>query len=153
MANVNLRSLNVPEHFIRHSGFRGMVTRLTGPIQDFSFAITRRGEHLVSLRSANFPNRMLRHRNFEVHLDPISDDELFRRDSTFRFVEGLADPAGVSFESVNLPGAYLRHRDFLLWVEAPASPTDMLFRRDATFVREPARVLIDHGTELNPVND
>ncbi|MCB0891921.1 MAG: AbfB domain-containing protein [Propionibacteriaceae bacterium] len=130
-----------------------MITRRGGPVNDFAFAIVSRGEHLVSLRSANFPDRLLRHRNFEIHLDPVTPDDLFRQDSTFHFVRGLADPNGVSFESVNFPGRYVRHRDLLLWLEAPASADDDLFRRDATFVREPAAVLIDDGTELNPVDD
>ena len=85
--------------------------------------------------------------------DPVTPDDLFRQDSTFHFVRGLADPNGVSFESVNFLGRYVRHRDLLLWLEAPASADDDLFRRDATFVREPAAVLIDDGTELNPVDD
>jgi hypothetical protein len=68
-------------------------------------------------------------------------------------VRGLADPNGVSFESVNFPGRYMRHRDFLLWLEAPTSPGDVVFRQDATFFRQPAAVLIDEGTALNPVDD
>ncbi|MFN8119910.1 MAG: hypothetical protein U0R67_10125 [Micropruina glycogenica] len=44
MANVNLRSLNFPDHFIRHSNFR-MITRRGGPVNDFAFAIVSRGEH------------------------------------------------------------------------------------------------------------
>jgi hypothetical protein len=152
MSNINLRSLNIRDNFIRHSGFRAKLTPMDGLVGDFSFALIRRGENLVALRSGNFPDRFLRHRNFEVHLDPATPDDQFRQDSTFRFVTGLADPSAVSFQSVNFPDRFIRHRDFLLWVEAPNGPGDDLFRRDATFFRQPAAVLIDEGTALNPVD-
>lgn len=153
MTNINLESVNFPDHFIRHAGFLGELTRRGGPINDFAFTLVRRGEGLVALRSVNFPDRFLRHSQFRIHLHgpngPV--DELWRLDSTFHFERGLSDPAGVSFRSVNFPDRYLRHRDFHLFLEPPAGPDDGLFRQDATFLRRPAAVLIDHGTELNPV--
>ena len=151
--NINLESVNFPGHFVRHAFFLGELTRFGGPIADFSFALVRRGDGLVALRSSNFPDRFLRHRDFRIRLEGPNgpDDELWRRDSTFHFERGLADPDGVSFRSVNFPDRYLRHRDFHLVLEPPAGPGDQLFRRDATFIRKPAAVMIDHGTELNPV--
>jgi len=55
----------------------------------------------------------------------------------------------VSFESLNFPGHYLRHRDFHLFIDHESSPN---LAADATFIKEPAAVPIDHGTELNPVD-
>jgi hypothetical protein len=155
MANVNLQSVNIPEHFVRHAAFLGELTRFGGPSGDFAFTIVSRGNGTIAIRSVNVPDRFIRHRDFRIHLEGPNggSDQLWRDDSTFRLVRGLADANGVSFRSVNFPDRYIRHRDFHLWLEGPAGPADDLFRRDATFLRRPAAVDIDHGTELNPVDD
>ncbi|GAA3711297.1 hypothetical protein GCM10022204_32590 [Microlunatus aurantiacus] len=155
MSTVNLESLNFPGHFIRHAAFLGELTRRGGPVNDFAFTLRSRGPGQVAIRSLNFPDRFLRHRDFRIHLEGPAGpgDDLWTQDSTFFFEQGLADRAGVSFRSVNFPDRYLRHRDFHLVLEPPASADDALFRQDATFFRRPAAVLIDDGTELNPVDD
>ena len=155
MANVNLQSVNVPEHFIRHAAFLGELTRFGSPSGDFAFTIVPRGGGAVAIRSVNFPTRFLRHRDFRIHLEGPNggNDQLWRDDSTFGLVRGLSDANGVSFRSVNVPDRFIRHRDFHLWLEGSAGPGDALFRRDATFVRRPASVHFDHGTALNPVDD
>jgi len=156
MDRYQFRSFNVPDHFIRHSNFQGELTRKTGPMDDFAFVMLRRGSgNRVALRSVNFPDRYLRHRDFRIWLEGPrdGDDQLFQQDSTFYFEKGLADAEGVSFRSFNFPDRYLRHRDFHLWVEAPTGDADQVFRKDATFYRQPAPVLIDHGTELVPVDE
>ena len=60
---------------------------------------------------------------------------------------GLAAANGVSFRSVNFPDRYLRHRNFKLFLDPKNSPN---LAADATFFRTE---IIDHGTELNPVNE
>ena len=149
--DFEFRSFNIPRHFIRHRNFLGELTRREGPRQDFAFRVVDRGGDIVSLGSANFPKRFLRHRDFRIRLEEPrnSADQLFRQDSRWHMVPGLADPNGVSFESLNFPGHYLRHRDFHLFLDPESTPN---LAADATFFKEPAAVPIDQGTELNPVD-
>jgi len=72
-----------------------------------------------------------------------------RLDSSFFFERGMAG-SGVSFRSVNFPDRFIRHRDFRLVLDGSDGDLEQ-FREDATFIQEPARVLIDHGKDLNPV--
>jgi hypothetical protein len=148
MASFQFRATNVPDHFIRHRNFLGELTRHDGPRNDFNFTIVGRGgQGRVALRSMNFPDRFLRHRDFRIHLEGPAggNDTLFTQDSTFVMVRGLADPGNpntVSFRSVNFPDRYLRHRNFSLFLEPRDSPS---LAPDATFIKEPAAVLIDEG--------
>ena len=129
-----LRSVNYPDHFIRHQNFRGKITPVRSDLdhRDATFIVRRPGlaGRGISFESANFPGHFLRHRNFEVWLDRNDGSELFRLDATFTEVRGLAGGGGTSFQSVNYPDRYLRHRNFLLWLEGGNSD---LFRKDATF--------------------
>jgi hypothetical protein len=145
MTNYNFESHNIPGFFIRHFNFEGELTRQTGPINDFAFAWVKRGEGQIAFKSVNFPDRRLRHQNFRVRLHAPAgpNDQLFRDDSTFSVVRGLADDEGFSFRSMNFPDRYLRHRDFHLWVEPPPRGDDELFKNDATFHRTLAAVIID----------
>jgi len=146
VSNFEFQSYNFPGLFIRHRNFQGFLTKKEGPMDDFSFALVRRGaQNRVALRSVNFQDRYLRHRNFRVWLEPPAgaSDQLFQQDSTFIFEVGLADPEAVSFRSVNVSGGYLRHRNFELWVETPKDSADELFKKDATFYKKPAAVRID----------
>ena len=147
MTNYNFESYNIPGFFIRHFNFEGELTRQTGPIKDFAFSLVKRGQGQIAFKSVNFPDRRLRHQNFRIRLHAPAgpNDQLFRDDSTFTLLRGLADDEAFSFRSVNFPDRYLRHRDFHLWVEPPAHPDDELFQKDATFYRRPASVIIDHG--------
>lgn len=145
------QSFNFRDRFIRHRNFEGLLSRKQdgGPAADFSFVVVNRGEGKVALRSANFPDHFLRHVNFRIVLGKSNGpgDQLFRLDSTFFLEPGLAAPNGVSFRSVNFPDRYLRHRNFKLFLEPKNSPN---LAADATFFRTQP---IDHGTELNPVNE
>jgi hypothetical protein len=150
---VEFRSINVADHFIRHSNFLGELTRKGGPPDDFRFAVVPRGQqHRVALRSKNFPKRFLRHRDFRIHLESPNgtNDQLFAADSTFIMIPGLADPTAVSLQSVNFPDRFLRHRDFHLFLEPADSD---LARRDATFFQARPAVTIDSGTALVPADD
>jgi hypothetical protein len=131
-ASSRFRSFNYPDRYVRHRNFLGELTPDGQPADDFRFTVIDRDPGLVALRSVNFPDRYLRHQDFELKLQPSAgpDDALWRQDTTFRKVPGLADAGGCSFQSVNYPDRYIRHRDFKMWVE----PTDSdLARADATF--------------------
>ncbi len=56
---------------------------------------------------------------------------MYKLDSSFRIVKGLADPTCISFESVNFPGYFLRHRDWQIYIDR-FDGSD-LNRKDATF--------------------
>ena len=149
--DFEFRSINFPDHFIRHRNFLGELTMKEGPAKDFVFTLEQRGPQLVALRSVNFPDRCLRHRDFRVRLEGPggAGDELFREDSTFHFEQGLGNSTGFSFRSVNFPDRYLRHREFSLFVEPKDSPN---LNQDATFLRQRPPVVIDEGTALEPAN-
>ena len=84
-----------------------------------------------SFRSWNFPNRYIRHRSFLAYIDPIvANDNLGRKDATFRLVPGLAGRCW-SFQSVNIPDHFLRHENFRVKLAKQAN--DQLFKEDATF--------------------
>ncbi|MET8768514.1 AbfB domain-containing protein [Streptomyces sp. NPDC004658] len=44
----------------------------------------------VALESLNYPGRLLRHQNFQLRLDPYRNTDLYRSDSAFLLVDGLA---------------------------------------------------------------
>jgi Alpha-L-arabinofuranosidase B (ABFB) domain len=85
---------------------------------------------VVSFRSYNFPDRYIRHRNLLGYIEPINN-ELGRKDATFKIVRGLANSKCSSFESVNFPGHFLRHENFRLQLSRIIN--QQLFREDATF--------------------
>src|SRR5262245_37995461 len=90
-----------------------------------------KGGVMNSYRSWNYPNRYIRHRSFLAYIDPIvANDQLGRKDATFRLVPGLAGRCW-SFESVNYPGYFLRHENFRL--KLAKQTDDQLFKEDATF--------------------
>ena len=152
MEVVEFRSVNHPDHFIRHRNFLGELTRREGPRDDFHFALVPRGQQgRVALRSQNFPRLFLRHRDFRVRLEGPNgpSDQLFANDSTFILVPGLADPNLVSFQSFNFRDRFIRHRDFHLFVE----PVDDAGAPDATFVKQFPSVPIDDGPVLVPADD
>jgi hypothetical protein len=144
-------AINPRGHFIRHRAFLGDLTKKDHVVDDFAFAVVRRGNKgLVSLRAKNFPRRLLRHRDFRIRLEESagSGDQLFAKDSAFFMEPGLADPNGVSFRSFNLRDHFIAHRDFQLFI---VREDTLDLARHATFLQTRAPVLIDHGTELNPV--
>jgi hypothetical protein len=102
----------------------------------------------TSFQSLNYPDRYIRHRNFLGELTTVASD-LDRQDSTFFYVQGLADPNLMSFQSVNVAGHYLRHQDLRMKLHraptgsivqpgqepVPESAEQTLMRKDATFIR------------------
>ena len=129
---MQFQSFNFRDHFIRHRNFLGEISRKEGPPEDFDFVVVQRGQGRVSLRSVNFPDRFLRHRDFVIRLEGPKDPrpDVFKLDSLFFMVSGLAEPSAFSFRSVNFPDRYIRHRNFRLLLEPRNSPNLAL---DATF--------------------
>ncbi len=88
-----------------------------------------------SFRSWNYPDRYIRHREYLGFIEPIADDdEVGRKDATFRSVPGLAGKC-TSFESVNFPNYFLRHGNFRLHLSKGID--DRGFKQDATFCQVP----------------
>jgi len=120
---VSFESVNFPNHYIRHQGFRVKLHEFEDEDlfkNDATFELIRpnfeeddisweKDKSLCSFRSVNFPDHFLRHRNYELWLDERDDNELFNKDTTFKF---FAMPECVNFISLNFPTHCMRHRDF-----------------------------------------
>ena len=150
----SFRSWNFPDHYIRHRDDLGRIDKIVAADKlgrkDGTFRIVPGlAGPCRSFESVNYPGHFLRHQDYRVKLAPRANDELFRRDATFCVRTGLANSQARSFESFNFPGRYIRHRDFHLFVEPKESAN---LAPDATFLKEPAPVLFDEGTALNPVS-
>ena len=85
----------------------------------------------MSFRSANYPKLYLRHQEGRVKLHEIEDADLFKKDASFKRINGLGKGGWGSFESVNFPDHFIRHKDGELWVEK--NDGSDLFAQDATF--------------------
>jgi Alpha-L-arabinofuranosidase B (ABFB) domain len=132
----SFRSVNYPDHFIRHRQSLGYIDRIVATDKlgrkDATFrTVPGLAGKCRSIESVNYPGHFLRHQNYRVTLSKRSDDELFKKDATFCVVPGLASSQGRSFQSLNFPDHYIRHMNFELWL-AKREPTD-LFKKDATF--------------------
>jgi hypothetical protein len=157
MAEHSYRSVNFPDRFIRHRNSLGFIEQINDQLgrKDATFVVVPGlAGSCHSLEAKFFPGHFLRHQNFRVKLgtdDPL--DKAFRKDATFCFRDGLADPDARSFESFNFPNHFIRHRDF----ELVLSPNDgsELFKKDATFVSVQAlfQQTIDEGTNAIGVRE
>ncbi|WP_329792416.1 glycoside hydrolase family 43 protein [Lentzea sp. DG1S-22] len=134
----SLRSVNVPDRYVRHRDNLGYVEPVSSSStlparQDATFTVVPglANTNCHSLRSVNFPDRYLRHYDFRVRLDVNTGDAVFARDATFCGRAGLAGGGSTSFESYSHPGRYLRHRDYELRVDWRTS--DSAFAGDASF--------------------
>lgn len=138
---ITLQSFNYPDRYIRHRNFLGEVTVVGTEMdqRDAAFRIIpglaeqqypSLQKEYVSLQSVNYPGYYFRVQDGMIKLDKYRDEDLFKKDATFRLVPGLADRAWSSFESLKSPGHYIRHRNLKLYLE---KGDDELFRKDATF--------------------
>jgi hypothetical protein len=137
----SFRSLNYPDHYIRHRLSLGYVEKIVASDRlgrkDATFRVVPGlAGRCSSFESVNYPGQFLRHQNFRLKLSPRSDDDLFRKDATFCFRSGLYNSSARSFESFNFPGHYIRHSNFELWIAR--SDGSELFKKDATFFVSPA---------------
>lgn len=147
-ANLHLRSLPGAD---RHSQIDTLRYLQKYDYRDGTFRLVPGGlvggnpsEGLVSFEALNLPGWYLRHQNFRLHLSQKADDDLFKKDATFRLRPGLrygnpSDPNWVSFESVNYPGYFIRESDSHLYLRRRADdPPISEFEAQATFRLSPA---------------
>jgi Alpha-L-arabinofuranosidase B (ABFB) domain len=96
---IRIRSENFPLHVLRHQNFRVKLHEYNPglgvpPTETLEQQLLRRDTLFIvergladasgfSFRSENINGHYIRHRNFELFIDPRSDDELFRNDATF----------------------------------------------------------------------
>ena len=88
--------------------------------------------------NANETDKMFRHRDHEMFLDQIvQNDTQFEGDSTFKVIASLKSglPA-ISFQSVNRPSMHIRHGNWLFWVNE-GTEDDKLFMNDSEFKISP----------------
>ena len=52
---------------------------------------------VFNFRSSNYPGSMFRHRNWQVWLDPVSNADLYVKDSSFKIVRGLLEKVDAFF--------------------------------------------------------
>ncbi|WP_022891360.1 AbfB domain-containing protein [Agromyces subbeticus] len=88
---VSFESVEQPGTYLRHSSFRIVAHQSDGSslfAADATFVpVTGLGHSMLSsFRSHNFADRYLRHRNFQLWIDPIANDQ-DRADATFRLVD------------------------------------------------------------------
>jgi hypothetical protein len=145
MAAVRLQSFNLDQKFfIRHHNSEGEMSELgiPGPLEDFAWNVEDRGRDndgvkLVAFRSENFPDRFLRHKNFRILLERDDASEQFRKDSTFRQLNGrrgAPEDGWRSFESTNFRDHFIAHIDFHVFIRPKDSPN---LNSDATFKKVP----------------
>lgn len=142
----SFRSLNYPDRYIRHRMSLGYIDPIVANDKlgrkDATFRIVPGlAGKCRSFESVNYPAHYLRHQNYRLKLHKLADEQLYKEDATFCFVEGLANSDARSFESVNYPKHYIRHSNFELWLAQPDGSA--LFKKDATFVISPALTI--HG--------
>lgn len=139
-STIVLQSVNYPDHYIRHQGYRGKITPIQSDLDNRDRSFVVRGGLAgtgISFESVNFPGYFLRHRNFEIWLDRYDGSDLFRKDATFIPQAGNAG-YGVSYRSFNYPDHYIRHQNFLLYIHRFENSD--LYRKDTTFQPQLASV-------------
>merc|ERR1712232_1473898 len=131
----SFRSVNFPDHFLRHKNFELWLderddSELFNKDTTFKFLAMPECVNFVSM---NFPTHCMRHRDFEAFNDPLDD---YNDDYDFFIRPGLDDAKGVSFEAKNFPNHFLRHQGFRLKLHEYED--DDLYRKDSTFILDTA---------------
>lgn len=132
----SFQSLNLPDRFIRHAFWLGVLEPSGGNYGSIVFRmVPGLGGRCMSLESRDHPGHFLRHKDWRIRLSALDSDSNMRADATFCTVPGLATTSGISFEAANAPGHFIRHRNFELWLDRPDESDQ--FRKDATFLAAP----------------
>jgi hypothetical protein len=104
---VSFLSTNIPNHYLRHSNFRIILSPFSNDAlfrQDATFCrewgLRRVGnEQSETFRSFNFRDRVIHQRNFELWLDVVEDSPRFRSDASF-FIEPVRQaPSRIDFDA------------------------------------------------------
>jgi hypothetical protein len=90
----SLQSFNYPKAYIRHRDGLGFATEISSELdrKDASWHVCPglAGDNTVSFRSVNYPKQYLRHEEGRVKLHDFDDADLFKKDASFKRVNGLA---------------------------------------------------------------
>ena len=81
--------------------------------------------------SKNYPGHYMRHRSYQMWLDKFNTSNLYRLDSYFDAVPGLAG-VGISLRSKNYPSHYIRHTGYLCYIGK--NDGSALFKKDASWI-------------------
>jgi Alpha-L-arabinofuranosidase B (ABFB) domain/Astacin (Peptidase family M12A) len=110
--------------YLRHAGSDAFTEVIGGNSaqtlkQDASWRIVAAldGTPCYSFESRNYPGHFLRHTGYRLRKDPMTNDDIFRKDATFCAQTGLAGAGGISFVSRNYPNHYIRHRNAEVWLD------------------------------------
>jgi len=91
---ISLQSLNYPQNYVRHSGYKGYIHRCTSNLcrNDASWTVkigfipkSRHREQTVSFQSANYREHYLRHQNSRIRISRRQNQDLFRKDASWVF--------------------------------------------------------------------
>merc|ERR1712178_164919 len=137
----SFRSVNFPEHFLRHKNYELWLDPNDGSDQfDLDTTWCLSGEP-VRFKSYNFRTHAMRHMNYEAYLHEIDnpgDPPMGPDDFLFYVRPGNWRGHGISMESLNFPGHFLRHQNFRLLMH-PFEDSEE-YRLGSTFVfDEPPR--------------
>jgi hypothetical protein len=90
-------------------------------------------QQAVSIQSLNYPDLYIRHKNYLGYIENTNDD-LSKKDASYKMVPGLANSSCASLESINFPGYFLRHQNMRIKLTRKENTT--LLKKDATFCRK-----------------
>ncbi len=150
-STYSFESYNFSDSYIRHKNNLGEISFIISDLdkKDSTFRVVRGlGGKCSSFESVNYPGFYLRHQNFRIKLHELDESDLFNKDATFCFTDGLASSELYSFESLNYPGHYIRHRDYQLYIEKDVGGS---FVKDATFRRGHREWSVHVDTQLGEV--
>jgi hypothetical protein len=144
---ISLESVNSPNQFLRHSGYRIRLNTNDGSEifkQDATFCLRPAldGSGGISLESKNYPNHYIRHTNAELWLYQLEDTAGFRADASWAPINGwwqssVQLPLG-SWKSLRVltPGytnRYIRHMNSLGHTAVVNSSSMDYLKMDATW--------------------
>lgn len=153
---VSIEASNFPNFFWRHeNGLTKIVARQDSQLykDDSTFKIVSALSvspdpnppvitkpevgKLISFVSSNYNGYYLRHASFQAWINPFIEQELYRKDATFKVVPALNNRDGYfSFESVNYPGFFLKHTNVLIFISKFEGTLN--FKEESSFQLVPA---------------
>jgi len=94
---ISLEALDVPGHHVRHSGFKGYITKCTAKDElcrndsswsvKYGFMKSAYCERTVSFESFNYPGYHLRHAGHRVMISAFEDKDLYKKDASWVYRE------------------------------------------------------------------
>ena len=124
---LRFRSVNYPDYYISRLNNGRVAISNSATDKDW---IVRRGLAGKGFSLESQSGGFLRHRNYQVWVDPQSNADLYKKDSSFTIEHGAAGK-GITFKSVNFPSFSLRHDRYSLWISH--NDGSQLFALDSSF--------------------